>query len=330
MRTKHISGWRPVRAATMALACLVAAGYYTSVAEGPSQASVLSDSGPPVSPNAVFAAVAAAAHIKVLPKVIIPPLQDAYQDSGQAMAGSAGCNPSIDQVKTPTCIFGDPRGTKTLILYGDSHANMWLPAFDAIGKRLHWRIALLAKYACSAPELNFGYWNGVSEKPFTQCNSWHKYALARANALHAQVVVVTSQFYTSRLADNVPITPALWSRGLEKTLAEFTTRGIKKIVLGDIPYLVVDGPTCLAAHETDVQWCSRSVASAAQTSHDDAERSAAAAEHAKYISVIPWFCSSVCTAIVGNRVVNQDQFHITKTYSIYLSGALQASLQFAL
>jgi hypothetical protein len=280
----------------------------------------------PVSLSVMIAAVAAAAHIKVLPKDVTPALQDAYEDSGLTMAGNFGCNPNFDQTKTPACIFGDPKGKKTIILYGGSHAEMWLPAFDAIGKRLHRRIALLAKLACAAPELHFGYWNGVSEQPYPQCQSWHKYALARANALHSQVVVVASQFVLPE-ADGKLVTPPQWSQGLKTALADFTTRGIKKIVLEDIPYLVVDGPTCLAAHETDVQWCSRSVASAAQTSHDDAERSAAAAEHAKYISVIPWFCSSVCTAIVGNRVVNDDQFHVSKTYSIYLSGSWQTALR---
>jgi hypothetical protein len=290
--------------------------------------SVLSQraSSPAASPRAVLAEVASAAAIKVVPKDVTPALQDAVHDSGQTMAGNVGCNPNFNQTTTPACIFGDPTGTKTLILYGDSHANMWLPAFDAIGKRLHWRIALLAKYACSAPELNFGFWNGEFERPYTQCNTWHKYALARANALHARVVVVTSEFNTSRLADNKPVSPAQWSQGLKRTLAAFTTPGIRKIVLGDIPYLAQDGPECLAAHEKDVQLCSRSKANAVLASHDNAERSAAAAEGAKYISVIPWFCSSVCTAIVGKMVVNQDQFHITKTYALYLSRALQATL----
>jgi SGNH domain (fused to AT3 domains) len=278
------------------------------------------------SQTAVLEAVASAANIRAIPSDVTPALQLADADSGQSMAGSVGCNPGFNQTKTPACIFGDPNGSKTLILYGDSHASMWLPAFNAIGKRLHWRIALLAKYACSAPELNFGYWNGQFELPYAQCNTWHKYALARANALHAQVVVVTSEFYTSRLSNNQPVTPSEWSLGLRRTLAAFKTPGIIKIVLGDIPYLAQDGASCLAAHESDIRLCSRNRAAAVLTSHDNAERSAAIAEGAKYISVVSWFCSSVCTAIVGNMVVNQDQYHITKTYAIYLSGVLQTAL----
>ena len=309
------------------LACLITslAGCHAALARSsnpPSQAASI----PAASPAMVIKAVDAAAHINTMPSDITPSLQLANADSGQSMAGSEGCNPGFDQTKTPACIFGDTKGTKTLILYGDSHANMWLPAFDSIGKRLHWRIALLAKYACSAPELDFGYWNGQFERPYVQCNKWHRYAMARANALHAQVVVVTSEFDTSRLANNDPVTPAEWSRGLKRTLAAFKTPGIKKIVLGDIPYLAQDGPGCLAAHENSIQVCSQSRSASVLASHDIAERSAATAEHAKYISVVPWFCSSVCTAVIGNMVVDQDRYHITKTYAIYISNALQAVL----
>ena len=313
------------------MACLVTvlAGCHSALARS-SSSPQLATPVEPASPAAVLKAVAVSAHMKAIPSDVTPALQLADSDSGQSMAGSVGCNPSFDQTKTPACIFGDPKGSKTLILYGDSHANMWLPAFDTIGKRLHWRIALLAKYACSAPDLNFGYWNGQFELPYTQCNEWRRYALARANSLHAQVVVVTSEFNTSRLANNKPVTAAEWSRGLRKTLASFKTPGIIKIVLGDIPYLSQDGPSCLAAHESNIQPCSRSRVTAVLTSHDNAERSAAAAEDAKYISVIPWFCSSICTAIVSNMVVDQDQYHITKTYAIYLSEALQATLLHAM
>lgn len=326
VRTKHSSIQNRAKIAVTACVMATIAGCHAPIARVGSSPVQTTTADAAAMPQAVLAAVAAAPDIKVVPQDVTPALQVADADSGQTMAGNAGCNPSFDQTRTPACIFGDPDGTKTLILYGDSHANMWLPAFDAIGKRLHWRIALLAKYACSAPELNFGYWNGQFERPYAQCNVWHKYALARANALHAQVVVVASEFYSSRLADNKPVTPAQWSRGLKNTLADFTTPGIKKIVLGDIPYLSQDGPSCLAAHENDVQFCSLNRASAVLASRDAAERSAARAEHAKYISVIPWFCSSICTAIIGNMVVNQDQFHITKTYSIYLSEALQTAL----
>ena len=47
---------------------------------------------------------------------------------------------------------------------------------------------------------------------------------------------------------------------------------------------------------------------------------------ALFVNVIPWMCSAVCTPIIGNMLVYENQYHITKTYATYLSGALESAL----
>lgn len=44
------------------------------------------------------------------------------------------CEPRHDEDLSSDCVFGDPHGTTRIALVGDSHANMWLPAFDSFGK----------------------------------------------------------------------------------------------------------------------------------------------------------------------------------------------------
>jgi SGNH domain (fused to AT3 domains) len=105
------------------------------------------------------------------------------------------------------------------------------------------------------------------------------------------------------------------------------------VVLGDTPrpgnnpWNNVSGPYCLAAHEDDVQACSSQRATVLKGLYNDAEQSVARQAGAQYIDVFPWFCSEVCTAVIGNMVVYIDQNHISATYSTYVSGALQAALQ---
>jgi hypothetical protein len=60
---------------------------------------------------------------------------------------------------------------------------------------------------------------------------------------------------------------------------------------------------------------------------DDAEAAAATNQHATYISATPWFCSDVCTAVVGNMIVYTDTQHSTATYIRYLAGALDEALR---
>ena len=40
------------------------------------------------------------------------------------------------------CVSGDPHGTRTIMLLGDSHAAHWRPAVDQVAKELHVRVVM--------------------------------------------------------------------------------------------------------------------------------------------------------------------------------------------
>lgn len=313
--------------ALFAAAALIAlsgcsAGVKQSPAAAPSGANPAS--GTPATSADVVSLVSQAAAIKGLPSDLRPDLQSAANDSGQVTAAKVGCNPDQKVVTTPDCYFGDVQGTRTLVLYGDSHAVMWMPAFDAIGKRLHWRIALLGKFACSAPDLS--YYDGEGNRHNSECDAWHPYAMARAKALKPDVIVFSSEYATPYSDKSHEIDPASWQAGLVKTLAQAASPTTKLVVLGDIPYLTQSGPDCLAAHGNQVQACSTDPAKAVYGSHIEAEKAAAAQGGATYVPVLPWFCGQTCPAVIGSYEVYSDRFHVTQTYVDYLSGALQGAL----
>jgi hypothetical protein len=97
--------------------------------------------------------------------------------------------------------------------------------------------------------------------------------------------------------------------------------------LGKVPYPTMSAVECLAAHEDDVQACSSRRATMSPYLYGDTDRAVAKQAGVQYIDVFPWFCSSVCTAVIGNMVVYGHSNHLTTTYAAYLSGALQAALQ---
>jgi hypothetical protein len=74
-------------------------------------------------------------------------------------------------------------------------------------------------------------------------------------------------------------------------------------------------------HLDDAQACSRPVVQAYRP-FDRAEFSAVTSLHIRYIDPTPWFCSNVCTAVVGPYNVYMDRFHVTATYATYLHNAL--------
>ena len=166
-------GWlvrRPVRGLGMgvALACAsfavaIAVSHVAGISGGtPASAAPKAAPHVTVSYAGIRRLVAAAAHPTTLPKDVAPSLARAHDDnSGTAprratAAGSASTPGSAwspheaTKPMLPCNSYGAPAKTakKTVVLYGDSHANMWLPAFEPIARAHHWKLVLFTKPGC--------------------------------------------------------------------------------------------------------------------------------------------------------------------------------------
>jgi len=120
--------------------------------------------------------------------------------------------------------------------------------------------------------------------------------------------------------------PDHWREALEKTITEISSAPTTIAVLGDIPEMSRKPPDCLAANMNNVQKCSTAAEKAAGAAYNTAEQQAATNSHATYINVIPWFCSSTCTAVIGHDIVYTDTQHVTATYIVHVAGALEQQI----
>jgi len=288
--------------------------------------------GAPASSEAALAReVAAAASITSAPAKLLPPLVDAAGDYG-GFFESPYCVAYSAQTWVPPCVLGDAKGSGLLVVVGDSHALMWLPAFQLVAKRAEMRLVVLVKADCPAGFVTVTDPPGLRSPvgPFTECDQWHARVVRWINNHHPTMVVVTQRsLYQVPSTTGGPPTyasGAAWRSGLQQMLDSVHSPGVTKVVLGNIPLQPVDPPTCLAQHLDDVQTCSVPVKGATVTPWSVAEKQAAAASGARYVDVTPWFCSSVCTAIVSHYVVYEDTFHMTADYAIYLERVLGQSL----
>lgn len=269
---------------------------------------------------------------ELIPSVdLVPPLEQADADNGIPTAQSQ-CVASDGKAEVPDCVFGDPAGSRTVIVLGDSHAFSWIPAFDQIGKRLHWKVTLLAKSACTPAYIST--LNLTKKAPFTDCDRWHDYSIARINQAHPDMVVVI----TRSLATNVEgaaVDNAEWVATMSKTLGLITIPNARKVVFANLPAPKIGnppnlfaGPNCLAAHLSDVQACSASREFAVDTRSRIRAQAVVAQSGAHYVDISPWLCSQqVCTSVVGKMNVYVHDGHLSATYATYISGALQAELQ---
>ncbi|MGD0881796.1 MAG: acyltransferase family protein [Acidimicrobiales bacterium] len=264
----------------------------------------------------------AAPSVHKLPDDLTPPLADARENWG---GPAPPCWPSYAQVTVAACIFGDPHGAHTLVLYGDSHAAMWFYAMGLIGLLSGWRVAILAKGSCPAVDLAFPNPSGFATPGgrFVQCDQWHRFALARIKALHPDLVIVTQE--SDLGPGNARYSNDVWETATVSMIRSLPVPASRVIILGDIPQFYGGGPECLSLNPGDIQRCSGPDL-AYFAGHDAVERQATIQTGARYIDTVPWFCKATCTDVIGRYLAYWDGNHITADYSIALSSILSQSI----
>jgi hypothetical protein len=238
-----------------------------------------------------------------VPYPITPTLNSASNDFvcyRKGVAGSAPCN-------------GDPAGTLSVVIYGDSHAAQWLPALDGAGKTRHWRVTAYAKEHCPSVHVAMG----------ADCAEARQAAEAKMQADPPDLIILSNFSHYG--------TPTqTWVDGLNATFAALPSAS-KVMVLEDTPLFTRDVPTCLRRHPDNIGICEVASTAAYRTDLDDQQQTAAVADGASVASMNPWVCPyALCPVIVGHKELWRDSHHMTATYSRQLAPAFGALVAAAL
>jgi hypothetical protein len=232
-------------------------------------------------------------------------------------------------VNVRDCTFGDKTAKETLVLTGDSRAQMWLDAFETVATGAHVKLVLLAKEGCPAPFATYRINDDgtFSNAAWTACTKWHSFVIKTINALQPQVVVVASE-ESLALAD--PVHYALPAEEEQDTLAflKALPTPSKAVVLGDFPEPgSASSPTlCLSKGPRSLLSCSFTPSKDVDL-NNGAAQSAAAADGAGFINETPWLCASTCPAVIDGIIpYTIDGYHIDNTYTLHLIGVLWAAL----
>ena len=224
------------------------------------------------------------------------------------------------------CLLGDPHGSQTMVLYGDSHSAMWFQNIDVVAKAAHWKLWYIGKSACPAellPTVNpkgFGPLLGS----YRQCTQWHTFAIAKINQLRPDLVIVSQELEAA--PGGVAYSSSQWQAGLTDFFSSITVPNVHFDVIGNIPTLSTDPPFCLDVHADDVPACSTPRAKAINF-YNQAEADTVNSVGGRYVDVTPWFCSATCTAVIGNYQVYFDGYHVTGPYAATLEGVMAGALQ---
>jgi peptidoglycan/LPS O-acetylase OafA/YrhL len=275
-----------------------------------------SGGGSGASLQTVLKLVAASGQIRSVPKNLVPPLSQAVlQPLTNLGEPPRRCYSALSLSALQTCTFGDPSGSFTMVLYGDSHAAMWFPDIDKIATKDHWRLVVLVGSNCALSWYPMPLPGPNNDGAY--CNQLHRFAVDAINRINPDLLIVAQ-------AIDIRVKPDQWQRGLMQQLKRITAPRTAKLVIGTEPPFA-GGPFCLAKHVANVQACSIPPHDHL-TAYFNAEKQAAAVEGARYIDVLPWFCAGTCSSIIGKYDAYFNAEHVAIGYQHFLEGVLAQAI----
>jgi len=255
-----------------------------------------------------------------LPANVRPSLADASNDWERLLRD--GCLVQELQITPANCVYGDPNGTITVALVGDSHASQWFPAVQRIALAKHWKLVPFVKLSCRFVDLPI--FSRVLKREYTECEAWRPLVVKRLQALKPDLTIVAA-------AEGMdPMIPADNSPAVQGTAMAVLLRQIPgpKAIIVDTPSPEYDVPACLSAHTSDVTQCATPRAIAYSWRHRTLEVTAVkATPHATLVDLSTAICPyDPCPAVFNGMIVYRDNFHLTATFSAYLAPQLAAAL----
>ena len=220
-----------------------------------------------------------------------------------------GCHVNYGETKSGYCTYGDKESSKTIVLYGDSHAAQWFPTLEKMATERGFKLVSLTKSACPAVDAK-----RPDQGAFKQvhCTKWRENSIKRIAEIQPLAVITSSfQYFTP---DNRSISRAQWwNEGQRKLLKGLRGSTNNLIYISDTPRPLRDIPNCLASRDSKV--C------------DSTERSKVSVIRGfDVINPNPWLCSSYCPAIVEGTVAYRDASHISVDMALKLLPKLEAAL----
>ena len=255
--------------------------------------------------DAVVAAVRQAERSAPLPSPVTPSPANLR---GDFYTFTAGCSPGEGKTSSKLCRLGDARSSKTIVVIGDSHAQMWMPPILRMASRDGWAVVPFVKPRCIPRS-----WSSKGE-----CGKWYRWATRSASELHPDVTLVIGSWM------------AVWKppRAIEPVGALAATMkrvSASVIVVGDVPGQKRDPTDCLLAPRATMATCTTE-ATRVQLSTNRAIATNARKNGIGFVDTLGWFCAHprgtstryLCPLVVNRTATCVDRGHISRTYGLEL------------
>jgi len=256
--------------------------------------------------NAVRAAVVAGQAADAVPALTDPGLLTASTD--HVSIGSCSQYPVFTG---KVCNLGDANGTKTIVVFGNSHSVMWVPGLIVLAKEEHLKLYPIVKEACAYeafPDLNLE-WNIANE-----CTTFYDWAKAQIKKLHPDLIIIGTFSKTPH-----------WVAGETSVINTLKLLTPRLILLGDTPYTKAPAQCLLQSGAT--QGTCLSSEAVLGTKVQAQVQAIASSTRVQSLDLTNLFCDdALCPAVINGLIPTWDGKHLTPQYSTFLAPALESAL----
>ena len=161
-----------------------------------------------------------------VPANLDPGLGAAKNDLPQVYAD--GCILDVGVNEPKQCVYGDPTGAVTIVLFGDSHAAQWMPAIDVVARQKGWRLIVHTKKACPSAEIPT-----IKDPDHADCAVWREAVIALIADLHPDLVVMSGYRYQAAPGTEGRSPDRVWEDGIDLTVSKVKPLAAHILLLGD-------------------------------------------------------------------------------------------------
>jgi peptidoglycan/LPS O-acetylase OafA/YrhL len=259
-------------------------------------------------------AVVAAVRGAPLPSRLTPPIGDLR---GDFYSFPDDCNATGHMIPLRICRLGDTASPKKLVVIGDSHAQMWMPAILQLAQRDHWLVLPFVKLTC-IPRT----WLRPGA-----CRDWYLWARRRAAAYRPDVTLIVASWAGTR-------EPRLAIRPVGVLSAAMQRASASVMVVGDPVSQRRDPTDCLLAAGATMKTCT-SRQQRSQARADAAIASSARQAGVGFLDARGWLCAAartwrhgyLCPLVVNRTITFVDHGHISKTYALELAQPFRSAFR---
>lgn len=258
-----------------------------------------------------------------------PPPEAALMDRGATWDGKPNQRMITwwDDDTVKVGVYGDVTAKRTVAIAGGSHADMWLPALDVLGKKHHFKVTTYVKVGCALVKSHVFKWYG-RDRP--DCNRWAAKVMKRLEQDKPDVIITNSTRPTEaedhRPGDYLPI-------DYTEVFDDFKAWNQRVIAIRDTPWTHLKpkqtpAECLMSGRKPQVCGVEQKVALAPV---DPALKIAPNYPNITFLDYTKALCKDgYCPAVVGNIVVYRDIHHLTATFARSMAPALEKDMGKAL